>query len=881
MTVCAPFRRIVVFHSVAALILPAAFCMCLTYRSTAAEESPFALEGLAPVVVEGLTEANWDSLAPQGKEVDAIYGDTVLQNSHVRAVIAKPVVTRNANMTVRSVGGCLIDLTTRKHESDQLSAFYPARRAFAFGDETGINSFNSIEVVNGVKTESGEASLSVAAAGTKENPGLNVSYSLQADKSYLKVESEWTNTTNADLTLVLEDDLRADAGKEDMPKMPDGTGELFWFHDIFWQQAYGVYAPGFKIRCNSNARESVLVYEPVDGKPVVVKPGETFSMARWLFVAQDLSGVMADYMDGREMGDKLVEARLTVQGDGRPVAGARIAMKCGDESWGTVVTGEDGSVVRRLPSGSCEATVSVAGQNFAMQKIVLADNGNHVLELAEYHPGIASITVTDAEGRAIPAKIEFKGNDKTPTPNWGPETAEHFVQNLAYTANGRVRTELAAGEYDITVSHGPEYNAEFTKLTVQPGKTVDLKVAIARVIETPGWVSADFHSHSSPSGDNTGSQRGRVLNLAAENVEFAPCTEHNRISTYIDHIKALGLEPFMATVSGMELTGTPLPLNHQNVFPLVYRPRTQDGGAPVTDVSPETQMERIAAWDSNSVKLIQQDHPDLGWLFYDRDGDQKPDDGYSRSFGIMNVTEIHPIDPLLNPTRYHIYGGKETGNQTALNWLQLLNQGFRIYGVVNTDAHYNYHGSGGLRIWVKSDTDDPAQISLDEMRDNARNGQIVMSNGPYLEATFRETGSSDAPVIAGQDLAAESKKVTASIKVQCPNWFDIDTVIVLVNGRRHDNLTFSRDTHPDMFGKDAVKFAHDVDIELREDAHLIVLTGHRTQLIGDVMGPMWGAQHPVALNNPVFVDIDCDGFQANKDTLDIPLPVKFVAEDKR
>lgn len=84
-----------------------------------------------------------------------------------------------------------------------------------------------------------------------------------------------------------------------------------------------------------------------------------------------------------------------------------------------------------------------------------------------------------------------------------------------------------------------------------------------------------------------------------------------------------------------------------------------------------------------------------------------------------------------------------------------------------------------------------------------------------------------------------------------------------------------------MFGKDALKFAHDVEIELTEDAHLVVLTGHRTQLIGDVMGPMWGAQHPAALNNPVFVDIDGDGFKANKDTLDIPLPVKFAEEDKR
>lgn len=865
--------RIAVFRNVAALILQAAFCVYLPHGSIAADESS--------VIVEELNEANWDILVPHGKEVDAIYGDFVLQNSDVRAVIAKPVATRNANMTVRTVGGCLIDLTTRKHESDQLSAFYPGRRQFVFGETTGISVSGSVEVVNGVRTESGEATLSISAAGTQEKPSLKVNYSLDAGKPYLRVESEWTNTTNADLTLVLEDDLRADAGKEDMPKTPDGNVELFWFHDIFWQQAYGVYAPGFRIRCNSNARESVLVYEPVDGKPVVVKPGETFSMTRWLFVSQDLSGVMADYLDAREHGDKLAETRLTVQADGRPVAGARIALKCGDESWGSVVTGDSGYVVRRLPPGMCEAIVSVAGQNFAIQKLLLAGNGQHVLELVEYHPGTASITVTDAEGRAIPAKIEFKGNDKSPTPNWGPETAENFVRNLAYTANGKVQTELAAGEYDITVSHGPEYNAEFMKLTVQPGKTSDLNVAIARVIETAGWVSADFHSHSSPSGDNTGSQRGRVLNLAAENVEFAPCTEHNRISTYDHHLEALGLKPFLATVSGMELTGTPLPLNHQNVFPLIHKPRTQDGGAPVTDVSPETQMERIAAWDNNSVKLIQQDHPDIGWLFYDRDGDQKPDEGYSRSFGIMNVTEIHPIDPLLNPTRYHIYGGKETGNQTALNWLQLLNQGFRIYGVVNTDSHYNYHGSGGLRIWVRSGTDDPATITTDEMRDNARNGHIIMSNGPYLETTFRETGNSDAPVISGQDLVAKSKKVTATIKVQCPNWFDIDTVIVLVNGRRQDNLTFSRDTHPDMFGADVVKFAHDVDIELTEDAHLIILTGHRTQLIGDVMGPMWGAQHPAALNNPVFVDIDGDGFQANKDTLDFPLPVKFVAADKR
>ena len=82
----------------------------------------------APAEVALLTEATWDEYVPSGKEVDAIYGDVVLRNGQLTAVIAQPLETRNANMTVRSVGGALIDLTTREPQSDQLSAFYPGRR---------------------------------------------------------------------------------------------------------------------------------------------------------------------------------------------------------------------------------------------------------------------------------------------------------------------------------------------------------------------------------------------------------------------------------------------------------------------------------------------------------------------------------------------------------------------------------------------------------------------------------------------------------------------------------------------------------------------------------------------------------------------------------
>ena len=488
--------------------------------------------------------------------------------------------------------------------------------------------------------------------------------------------------------------------------------------------------------------------------------------------------------------------------------------------------------------------------------------------------GIVSANITDGKGRSIPAKVEFMGNDPALTPHWGPPSGDHFVKNVAYTADGKFDVSLAAGQYDVIVSHGPEYDAKFTTLQVRKGRTAKLTSKLKQSVETTGWVSADFHSHSSPSGDNTGSQVGRILNLAAEHIEFAPCTEHNRVSTYVPHIAALGLQSRMATVSGMELTGTPLLLNHQNVFPLLHSPRTQDGGGPTSDIDPEKQIERLALWDDRSDKLIQQNHPDIGWLFYDRDGNGKPDRGFERSLVHIDVMEVHPVDHILDLQRFDIRGGRAYNNQRMFNWLQLLNQGYRIYGVVNTDAHYNYHGSGGLRNWIQSSTDDPAKIDSDEMMRASVEGRLVMSNGPYLEALFRAKGNDDT-VVSGQDLKAKDGAVSIDVRVQCANWLDVDTVFLLINGQRSEEYTFTRRTHPRLFKDSAVKFRRTLNVKLKEDSHLIVATGHSIERLGDVAGPQWGKQRPAAVTNPVFVDINDDGFVPNRNTLSAPLPVKF------
>ena len=72
------------------------------------------------------------------------------------------------------------------------------------------------------------------------------------------------------------------------------------------------------------------------------------------------------------------------------------------------------------------------------------------------------------------------------------------------------------------------------------------------------------------------------------------------------------------------------------------RPHTQDGGGPTSDDDPAVQIERLALWDGASEKLVQVNHPDIGWMFRDRNGDGNPDTGFAGMVGHMDVIEVHP-----------------------------------------------------------------------------------------------------------------------------------------------------------------------------------------------------------------------------------------------
>lgn len=799
-----------------------------------------------------LTAENWDPLCPAGKEVDAIYGDFVLANDDLVAIVGDTLDGRHANLTVRNVAGALIDFTFRKRSNDQLSAFFPG---------AGRYDYRSAVVVG----EGEEQLLLVKAAAAEKKPEVTTSYRLATKPLRMIITTDYRNASEEPLTVELVDAIRAD--KSFQSGSVEALG-LFWVYDEYWDQAYGVVAADHQVVADANSGRPFIRYAKEGKTEVTIAPGESYQLVRSLIPGRNQLDILAG---AHQFAGHLVQPyKMWVVDSAGPVRRAQVSViHFVDKKYGIGRTDDNGELEFFVPQGDYQTHVSALGRpsvtldwEGAMQgeaEVTLEPAGNVVAE------------IVNGDGQPVPCKVEFLGKGGTASPDFGPDTAEHAVRNLYYSHNGKFKQELGPGNYSVIISHGPEYDAVFTEIEVKRGEETALTGKLLHSVDTTGWISSDFHSHSSPSGDNVSSQLGRVLNLLCEDIQFAPCTEHARVSSYVPHLKMLGVENLMATCSGMELTGTPLPLNHQNSFPLIEKPRTQNGGGPENDANPIVQIERLALWDNGSDKLVQQNHPHLYQMLGDKDIDGKADGGFEAMFGFMDVVEVHPPGAIFEPQ-------KPSEDLRAIPnrmhaWMQLFNLGYRIPGVVNTDAHYNFHGSGGLRNYIRGE-DDPSKVQIADLVHTSEHGQLIMTNGPYLQVklTVDEEEKKVTHEI-GEEVHAPAGKAHMLVSVQCANWLDVNRVQVFVNGRPDEKLNFTRKVTPDRFSNGVEKFRYDFPIVLEHDAHLIVATAGEGLKLGPVAGPEDGKLMPVAVSNPIFVDIDGDGFIPNGDQLGIPLPI--------
>lgn len=810
-----------------------------------------------------LTNANFDQVVPAGKEVDALPGDLCIRNAHIVAIIGKTSPLRNANMTVKNVGGMLIDLTSRDDNNDQLSAFYPCAPNRVLSEE-------------GAQVDpQGNIRLLYRSASVKDQPELWVTYDLSSDARAISVTTEYRNTSDKEMKIDPQDHIRAD-GEFVTAVDNDSNLRLFSAQDLYWQQAYGIVLADDAWKFHQDKR--ILRYLPKDAElpksadsaklpAQMLAAGKSISIQRWIFPSRDTFGTrrMAAQLNKQSWKPLTVDVRDS----NGPVAECLLELK--DTKGKSIAKSRSSNLETMIPAGQHQLVITALGREPVKRDIDASSQSK--VDVVLPPPGFVQAEITDATGNRIACKCDFRGLDGTTSPDFGPKSAIQGVGNLQYTPSGRFRCELAPGSYEVVISHGLEFDAVTQTIKVEAGKTTELKAKLVQSIQTPGWISADFHSHSSPSGDNTSSQRGRVLNLLAEHIEFAPCTEHARIDTYDPHLQALEATSRMATCTGMELTGSLLPVNHQNAFPLKHYPRTQDNGGPSNDSDPVAQIERLAMWDDKADKLVQMNHPNLVQILGDRDLDGKPDGGFEKMFGFTDVIEVHPPQMIFEKPEALPLRDKDRGNP-MFHWMQMLNLGYRIPGVVNTDAHYNFHGSGWLRNYVRSQSDDPAQQDILSLVHACEKGKVLMTNGPYLEVAGHCKGTSgDQIAELGDTLNPIDGTVTLRIKVQCANWVKINRVQVFVNGVPRPELNFKPGTHAESFKSGPVVFEHTATLKLDKDAHLIVATIGEGESLGVIAGPDHAKDPPVAVANPIFVDTDGNGFSPNQDQLGLELPL--------
>ena len=812
--------------------------------------SPLVTPAAARTEAFEVGDANKDQL-PTGKEADGILGDFVMRNDLVEATISGDLPKRKANIGAfwaAITPGCVYDLSVRGSRNDQLTLFSPS---FQQGD------VNYVRILDGGK--SGKASIETVVSAAR-NSGLYKRhlYHLQDGWRGLLIETTLRNEADSTHRVGTEDRL------EDFQADPRNVGEntVIYITDPADKAGYAFGWVG---------------EAPVDTLELL--PGQEVTYKR--FLAVGTSPAEAYGLVVQRQGEFGTVSGVIVGPSGKGIPTAHIEITSDDDTL-AAYPDADGRFDFALRPGSYDFLVTDVGRAQVRQSLALISGEVRSLSFEMDRASTVVLYIRDEDGRSIPCKVQFIGIEGTESPDLGPRTRAHGCLDQYHSETGRFEVQVPPGDYRVVVTRGIEFGHLEKEIQLRPGRTEKIRGLLRRLVDTEGWVSTDFHNHSTPSGDNVTNSRDRVINLAAEHIEFAPTTEHNRLYDWQPFIDELGLADEIVTIPGLEMT---LAGAHLNAFPFVPDPYAQDGGAPERQLDPRINAIVLRdfqrSWeDLMPERWVHLNHPNMSLDFVDRDKDGREDGGYRGLAVLIDGAEVWGEDILArSPWRVVTRDEEEdVRHRREFIWLQLLNRGRRYTAIAVSDAHAIHgNGVGGWRTYITSSSDRPADIDWKEVVGNAKAGQALITNGPFLRV---ETVDGTLP---GGSARAQGS-IALRIEVQCTDWIDIDRVQILVNGRQHPDVNFTKESHPDWFSDGVVKFNRVIDVPLSQDSHLIVVaTGENSDLsVG--YGSSWQARmKPVAYTNPIWVDVDGGGFVPNGDDLgwDLPVMEKTVEEVRK
>ncbi len=478
-----------------------------------------------------------------------------------------------------------------------------------------------------------------------------------------------------------------------------------------------------------------------------------------------------------------------------------------------------------------------------------------------------------------PLRLTFKGVDGTEDPLFGGNLlgAVELQDEGSYALTGvnqiflmgtdadPAYAVLPPGNYRVYATRGPEYSLEKADLTVQSGNDSILEIALPSLaVETPGFISADFHVHSGPSFDTVMPRAKRVATYLAEGAEVLVATEHETVFDFQSTIDRMQVADRLATIAGTEITGevgsyrTPYTLGHANAFPVDVQALAFRRGAfanenrrwreviddlkarrpdAVIQLNHARRDDRFApggaAWEEEWTgdRGAFLDHMGIG-RSYDA-GAPLESEGNRRLIEPDPVTGTRDVDF----DAMEVMNGYSREAEIALrrDWLSLLSQGYKITATANSDSHTASQQVGLPRnmIAVEEDTieafDEAAFVSA------VHQGRVFGTTGPMLEVALGDKG-------LGEMVSGTSAELT--VKVSSAPWIDASTLTISVNGKALRNFPVSNGEPVSFklgFEKDSF-----VTVEVSGDP-------------GEEYAAVYPRYKPYAFTNPIYVDADSDG----------------------
>ncbi|MGF7141661.1 hypothetical protein HNQ56_000071 [Anaerotaenia torta] len=296
--------------------------------------------------------------------------------------------------------------------------------------------------------------------------------------------------------------------------------------------------------------------------------------------------------------------------------------------------------------------------------------------------GLVQVTVRDETGRGVPAQVKFFPEEAGRLAGEARDKEDKVTFFREITDwQGKLETELPAGNYFVEISRGSEYEISAASLKVTPGGTSRIEEELKLIwnLRKEGWYAGDLHHHSIYSSPAYGGTDPVVetpqlvsCSMAAMGASFGALSDHHNVLNH-EEWKACKREGFTPILSKEISTSNGHVMALGVEQDIIYRIPEQENRS---DDYLRNEFIRITGEIKNLGGLPQINHPcDLS-----RAISWNP--RYNDIIGIFETMEIwNGSSPMI----------KGSTNEKAFRlWKELLEQGRYIPATAGSDTHNIY-----------------------------------------------------------------------------------------------------------------------------------------------------------------------------------------------